>query len=207
MHQEAKKGMFLTLGAIGLVMVGALLAVLILKFIKAEPAPVTPAPAVAQETVEPVPATPAMAQITSVQPHYSIHSYPTRVCHDEPRSALVRQAGTGGGSSGLGAVVGGIAGGALGNQVGHGRGRTAATIGGVVLGALAGNQVEGNMNQPPPAQEEMVMVRVCHTRTLHKSVVTGYDVGYVYNGQPATILMKSAPVLGSTLPLTSLQAN
>lgn len=46
-------------------------------------------------------------------------------------------------SSGLlGTVIGGAAGGLLGHQIGGGRGQTAATIGGAVVGAVAGNQVE-----------------------------------------------------------------
>ncbi|RDI24989.1 glycine zipper 2TM protein [Pseudacidovorax intermedius] len=44
--------------------------------------------------------------------------------------------------SGGGAVVGGLVGGVLGNQIGHGSGRAAATMLGVVGGALAGNAVE-----------------------------------------------------------------
>ena len=39
--------------------------------------------------------------------------------------------------TGLGAVVGGI----IGNQFGHGSGKTAATIGGVILGGIAGNAI------------------------------------------------------------------
>ncbi|SPA39848.1 putative OUTER MEMBRANE LIPOPROTEIN TRANSMEMBRANE [Cupriavidus taiwanensis] len=47
------------------------------------------------------------------------------------------------GSSGLlGTVIGGAAGGLLGHQIGGGRGQTAATIGGAVVGAVAGNQIE-----------------------------------------------------------------
>jgi outer membrane lipoprotein SlyB len=42
----------------------------------------------------------------------------------------------------LGTVLGGAAGGLLGNQVGGGSGKTAATIGGAVLGAVAGNQIQ-----------------------------------------------------------------
>ncbi len=213
MHQETKKGMLLTLGAIGLVGIGALIAVLLLKFTNAEPASTATAPAVTQApaseaptpqtVVTPVPVTPTMAQVISVQPRYSVHTYPKRVCHDAPRTVLVGPPpGASGGTSGMGAIVGGLAGGALGNQVGQGRGRTAATIGGVVLGALAGNNVEGNMNQPPPPREETVIVPVCHTRYLKKSVIIGYDVGYVYNGQHGSTFMKSAPAVGSTIPLT-----
>lgn len=46
-------------------------------------------------------------------------------------------------SNGLvGTLIGGAAGGLLGHQVGGGRGNTAATIGGAVLGAVAGNQID-----------------------------------------------------------------
>jgi len=45
-------------------------------------------------------------------------------------------------SSGAGAVIGGVAGGVLGHQIGSGRGNTVATIAGVGVGALAGNEVE-----------------------------------------------------------------
>ncbi|KWR89747.1 glycine zipper 2TM domain-containing protein [Cupriavidus sp. IDO] len=42
----------------------------------------------------------------------------------------------------LGTVIGGAAGGLIGHQIGGGTGQTVATIGGAVLGAVAGNQVE-----------------------------------------------------------------
>lgn len=46
-------------------------------------------------------------------------------------------------SNGLvGTLIGGAAGGLLGHQVGGGRGNTVATIGGAVLGAVAGNQID-----------------------------------------------------------------
>jgi outer membrane lipoprotein SlyB len=49
-------------------------------------------------------------------------------------------------TSGTGAVVGGLVGGLLGNQVGGGSGKTAATVVGVVGGALVGNNIEQNRN-------------------------------------------------------------
>lgn len=50
-------------------------------------------------------------------------------------------------SSGLGGVAGGVVGGLLGNQVGQGRGRTVATVAGLVGGALAGNKIEKVMKK------------------------------------------------------------
>jgi outer membrane lipoprotein SlyB len=45
-------------------------------------------------------------------------------------------------SSGVGAVAGGVLGGVLGHQIGSGRGNTVATIAGVGVGAVAGNEIE-----------------------------------------------------------------
>ena len=54
----------------------------------------------------------------------------------------------GGQSQGIaGAVVGGAVGGLAGNQIGGGSGRTAATVVGVVGGALIGRALEQNMNR------------------------------------------------------------
>jgi len=49
--------------------------------------------------------------------------------------------------SGAGAVVGGVAGGVIGHQLGSGRGNTVATVAGVGVGALAGNEVEKNVKK------------------------------------------------------------
>lgn len=55
--------------------------------------------------------------------------------------------GGGGQSDGItGAVIGGAVGGLAGNQIGGGRGRRAATVAGVVGGALIGRALEQNMN-------------------------------------------------------------
>jgi outer membrane lipoprotein SlyB len=51
----------------------------------------------------------------------------------------VEQKGQG---SGAGAVVGGVLGGVVGHQFGSGRGNTVATVAGVGVGAVAGNEVE-----------------------------------------------------------------
>ena len=46
--------------------------------------------------------------------------------------------------SGAGAIIGGVLGAVVGNQIGSGGGRALATGIGVVGGAVAGNQIEGN---------------------------------------------------------------
>jgi outer membrane lipoprotein SlyB len=50
--------------------------------------------------------------------------------------------GSGGRTSGGGAVAGAIVGGVLGHQVGSGRGNDVATVAGALGGALAGNEIE-----------------------------------------------------------------
>jgi surface antigen len=45
-----------------------------------------------------------------------------------------------------GAVLGAVIGGLLGSQVGQGGGRTAATIGGIILGGVAGNAIARDMD-------------------------------------------------------------
>lgn len=70
--------------------------------------------------------------------------------------------------SGVGAAGGAVVGGLLGHQVGGGRGRDAATILGAIGGAVAGNQIEGNVKA---TQSYNVTVRLedGSTRTVHQS--------------------------------------
>ena len=49
--------------------------------------------------------------------------------------------------SGAGAVAGGVVGGVVGHQFGSGRGNTLATIAGVGVGAVAGNEVEKSVKK------------------------------------------------------------
>ena len=54
-----------------------------------------------------------------------------------------------GGSVGKGAILGGIAGAVLGHQVGSGSGKDAATVVGIVGGALIGNEIEKRQQSGP----------------------------------------------------------
>ncbi len=57
-----------------------------------------------------------------------------------------------------GTVLGAIAGGIIGNQFGHGGGKVAATMGGVVLGGMAGNAISRDMD--------------CHTGPMPSAAIT-----------------------------------
>ena len=83
---------------------------------------------------QPLPGTPATSPVPAV----------CTTCGVVGSVKYVEEKGQG---SGAGAVVGGVAGGVLGHQIGSGRGNTVATIAGVGVGALAGNQVEKNVKK------------------------------------------------------------
>ena len=59
----------------------------------------------------------------------------------------------------IGAVTGGVVGGVLGHQVGGGSGKAAATVLGVVGGALLGNAIEANARAPRVSQSYRVSVQ------------------------------------------------
>lgn len=72
---------------------------------------------------------------------------------------VLRSQTAGTGTSGGGAVAGGVVGGVLGNQIGRGNGRTAATVLGVVGGALLGNGIEANNNGPRAYESYRVSIQ------------------------------------------------
>lgn len=122
------------------------------------------ATAQAQEIARVMSATPVMQQV----------AVPRQVCTTQ--QVTVNQPG---GTSGAGAVIGGVAGGALGNQVGHGSGRAAATVLGVIGGAVLGNTIEGN--QAPTSQVQNV--QNCTMQTFYENRTSGYSVRYEYAGR------------------------
>ena len=69
----------------------------------------------------------------------------------------VRQVNIEGTKSAAGAVTGAAIGGLAGNQVGGGAGRTAATVGGVLLGAYAGAAAEEAVTRQPGLEIEILL--------------------------------------------------
>ncbi len=147
------------------------------------------------------------ARVRSAEPQYENVSVPRNECSShwvpenggrvspQRQSSQDRQYG--------GAIVGGLAGGILGRQVGGGSGRDAATALGVVLGAMAGDQLQNRDARSPydnsgyeTAQRE---VQRCRTVYDAQTRLTGYRVNYDYRGQNYTTFMRSNP--GNSLPV------
>ena len=130
----------------------------------------------AQELGRVVSSTPVMQQV----------GVPRQVCTTE--QVVVQQP-----RSGAGALMGAIAGGAVGNAIGNGSGRAAATMLGIMGGAIVGDRVEG----APPAQ--LQNVQRCGMQTFFESRVVAYNVVYDYAGRHHSVQMANDP--GPTLQL------
>ncbi len=165
----------------------------------------TPAASVADAAdAQPQPSAPAQefAQVVAVQPitRTSTTENPRQVCedvqvvHQEPYKDK-NQVG--------GAVVGGVVGGLLGHQIGGGKGKTLATVGGAAAGAFAGHEIQ-KQHQQNNATYTTTENR-CHT-VVDKSSKThtvGYDVTYLFNGQPRHARMDRNPGVGTGLPVNA----
>ncbi|MDD2880042.1 MAG: hypothetical protein PHQ58_06370 [Rhodoferax sp.] len=95
--------------------------------------------------------------------------------------------------SGAGAVLGAIAGGALANAAAHGPGQTAATMIGIIGGAVIGDRIE------VPAAAQVQNVQRCATQTFYENRTVAYDVVYDYAGKQYAVQMPNDP--GPTLQL------
>ena len=95
--------------------------------------------------------------------------------------------------SGAGALMGAIAGGAMGNAVGGGSGKAAATMIGLMGGAILGDSIEG----APMSQVQNV--QSCNTQTFYENRVVAYNVVYQYAGKQYSVQMPNDP--GPTVQL------
>ncbi len=118
---------------------------------------------------------------------------PRQVCQDEQVSVQ-------GQKSGAGALMGGIAGGAIGNAIGNGSGRAAATVIGLMGGAILGNGIEGGS----PSRVETV--RNCGTQTFYENQTVAYDVVYEFGGRQYRTQMQQDPGQFVRLSVTPVDA-
>jgi uncharacterized protein YcfJ len=118
---------------------------------------------------------------------------PRQVCQDEEVSVR-------GQKSGAGALMGGIAGGAIGNAIGNGSGRAAATVIGLMGGAILGDRIEGG------GQPRTEIVRNCSTQTFYENQTVAYDVVYEYAGRQYNVQMPQDPGRFVRLSVTPVDA-
>lgn len=127
----------------------------------------------------PASATDILARVISSTPVVQQVAVPRQVCNDQ---AVITQAP----KSGAGALLGALAGGAAGNAIGNGGGRAAATVIGVVGGALVGDRIEGSNSQ-------VQNVRQCTTQTFYENRASHYNVVYEYSGTQYDVQMANDP--------------
>lgn len=102
--------------------------------------------------------------VTSLQqtptPYSAPYATPSQTCYDSYGAIeSIQVSRPGNTTSSTGAVVGGLVGGLLGNQIGNGNGKTAATVVGVVGGAMVGINVEQNRSAQA-ADRDQIRVRL-----------------------------------------------
>jgi uncharacterized protein YcfJ len=102
--------------------------------------------------------------------------------------------------SGAGAVIGAIAGGAMGNAVGGGGGKAAATMIGIMGGAMIGDRVEG-----APLAHYQNLQR-CTTQTFYENRTVAYNVVYEYAGKQFSVQMPRDPGPTVTLQISPVDA-
>jgi uncharacterized protein YcfJ len=127
-----------------------------------------------------------LGQVISSTPVLQQVAIPRQICNVE--QVAVQQP-----KSGAGAVMGAVAGGALGNAVGNGGGRAAATVIGIIGGAMMGDRIEGT----PQAQVQNL--ERCTTQTFYENRAVAYNVVYEYAGKQYSVQMPNDP--GPTIQL------
>jgi uncharacterized protein YcfJ len=116
-----------------------------------------------------------------------------------PRQVCTQnQVVTPGQKSGAGAAMGAIAGGAIGNSIGQGFGRDAATMLGLIGGALLGDKVEGS---PAP---EVRHVQNCTNQVFYENRTTAYNVIYEFAGKQYSVQMPQDPGPSVRLQITPM---
>lgn len=121
-----------------------------------------------------------LGRVISSTPVVQQVAVPQQVCGAE--QVIVNQP-----PSGAGALIGGIAGGAMGNAVGAGAGRAAATMIGILGGAIVGDRIEGSSGG------QVQQVQRCNVQTTYENRTVGYNVTYEYAGKQYSAQMPTDP--------------
>ncbi len=111
---------------------------------------------------------------------------PRQVCSTEQVAVMQPK-------SGAGALIGAIAGGAMGNAVGSGGGKAAATMLGLMGGAIVGDRIEG------APQTQFQNVQNCSVQTFYENRTVAYNVVYEFSGKQYSVQMPNDP--GPTIQL------
>ena len=133
-----------------------------------------------------------LARVISSTPVVQQVAVPRQVCSNE---TVIMQAP----KSGAGALMGALAGGAAGNAIGNGGGRAAATVIGLVGGAMIGDRIEGPNNQLQNVQQ-------CSTQTFYENRASYFNVVYEYQDTQYTAQMANDPGLYVRLRVTPVGA-
>ena len=133
-----------------------------------------------------------LARVISSTPVVQQVAVPRQVCNNQ---TVMTQ----GPKSGAGALMGALAGGAAGNAMGNGGGRAAATLIGLVGGAMIGDNIEGPNNQLQNVQQ-------CSTQTYYENRASYYNVVYEYQDTQYTTQMANDPGLYVRLNMTPVGA-
>lgn len=127
-----------------------------------------------------------VGRVLSTTPVIHQVAVPRQVCNQQ--QVAVEQP-----KSGAGAAMGAVAGGVVGNQIGHGGGRAAATVLGLVGGAILGDRIEG------PSAPQVQTVQNCTTQTFYENRTAAYNVVYEYAGKQYSVQLPYDP--GPTIRL------
>ena len=120
-----------------------------------------------------------LARVISSTPVVQQVAVQRQVCNNQ---TVVTQAPR----SGAGALLGAVAGGAAGNAIGNGGGRAAATVIGLIGGAMVGDRVEGPNSQLQNVQQ-------CGTQTFYENRPMHFNVVYEYQSSQYSAQMAYDP--------------
>ncbi len=113
----------------------------------------------------------AWANVLRVDPIYNLVQVRQPI-----QNCYQRQVPTEGRGNTAETLLGAVIGGALGHTMGHGNGRRAATIGGAIVGGVIGNRAGSQPQVSSQTRCQEVLSESQHRR------IVGYDVEYRYHG-------------------------